>query len=189
MPFSYTPVQKSRALYYNFQDILETVNFIIKLKKSVIFMENYLQNHRNIVIINMPHNWINKFRGITLYFFRGFYVYTPFHMSIMDLAKMRFRSTCEGEYPDLLRIVWQQWKFAFFGCVLLLKAHLFYFPKNYYWQWEIYVSAQNDFSGASPYCICFRKMACSLADYCNMRWRERYILKVGLCSLWLETLK
>ncbi len=60
---------------------------------------------------------------------------------------MRFRSTCEGEYPDLLRIVWQQWKFAFFGCVLLLKAHLFYFPKNYYWQWEIYVSAQNDFSG------------------------------------------
>ena len=35
------------------------------------------------------------------------------------------------------------------------------------------------FFGASPYCICFRKMACSLADYCNMRWRERYILKAG----------
>ena len=39
--------------------------------------------------------------------------------------------TCEGEYPNLLRIVWQQWKFAFFSAFfywdalfLLLTIHL-----------------------------------------------------------------
>ena len=51
---------------------------------------NVFTNIKNSDIIEVPHNSINNFYRITLYFFRGFYNYTVFHSSIMDLAKMRF---------------------------------------------------------------------------------------------------
>jgi len=38
-----------------------------------------------------------------------------------------------GEYPDLLRIVWQQWKFAFFGAFFYWRRTFFIANKNIYY--------------------------------------------------------
>lgn len=60
----------------------------------------------------MPHNSINKFYGIALYFYRGFCDYTHFHLLIMDLAKMRFPLSKYGEYPNIVE-----------NCVATMETH------------------------------------------------------------------
>lgn len=69
--------------------------------------------------MHMPHNSINKFQGITLYFFRGFSDYTYFNSSIIDLAKMRFPLDELREYPEFVE-----------NCVATMETH---FSGAFYW--------------------------------------------------------
>ena len=76
----------------------------------------------------LPHNSINKFQRVALYFLEGFIAIPIFICQYWIWQKCDFRLTYDGEYPNLLRIVWQQWK-RIFRVRSSVGAHLFYFIK------------------------------------------------------------
>ena len=94
---------------------------------SRTFIENYLQNTKNCDIIYMPHNSINKFYRITLYFYRGLCNYALFVFIKSGFGKMQIPLDEHGENPDLLRIVWQQWKSAFSGAFFHGSAPFYFY--------------------------------------------------------------